>query len=68
MDADTVNSLKNRRVLLEKEVDRLKAEAARLYLLHINGEYHPDEYNVAIKMLSSRQTELTMVNSFLVKY
>jgi hypothetical protein len=65
LDANTIESLKNRRDLLAKEVAKLKATAAHLYLQHVTGLYHPDEYNAAVTALASRQSELTMVNSFL---
>ena len=73
LDETVIDSLKNRRVLLEKEITEYKNICARLYLKQIglpkkyasDGHLIVDEYEAYVEYLTSRISELKQVNIFL---
>jgi hypothetical protein len=67
MDESTLNSLKARRQLLEKDIEIVKKEAAQLYLKYVTNMFDivDSDYVWTINRLSELQTELNLVNSFL---
>jgi hypothetical protein len=73
MDESSINSLKERCLLLEKEISKLKAKGARLYILQmslLNEKTRVDptiisKYDAVVSMLTDTQAELKQVEDFL---
>jgi len=73
MDTSSINSLKERCILLEKEISQLKAKGARLYLFQMSllTDKTPidptivSEYDAIVQTLTNTQAELKRVEDFL---
>lgn len=68
LDETVIDSLKNRRVLLEREVDIYKGICAKAYLDQINLQstpYYVEIYSTDVDHLTTLMGELNQVNIFL---
>lgn len=67
MDEKTIDSLKNRRVLLEKSIEDTKVICAQMYLaqIHVCNHHLNEEYEAFVSLLTDRISELKQVNIFL---
>ena len=67
MDEKTIDSLKNRRVLLEKSIEDYKVICAQMYLgqIYVCNHHLNEEYEAFVSILTDHISELKQVNIFL---